>query len=531
MTDSAEGYSFSEITNLPEDWAQYFEVQVTDSEKNEIQPINGTWTFINVDRYQIKIMFKQGMNGSHGGTMDNVKWSDNGRIDCSVVLNVEKLVLEVNGWKDDAEGYAKPTLDVDNIEEIEKYFDYVLTNKETSTNVGLNEQLEYETSYTIALKLKSEFVGNVAVKYLGHEVEETTPYGFLTGVDPLADDPENFYRKPTEKELYIEYKYTGKEITFKLGDWFVESKMQILSGVLAGTDEGVYQVRIGFKKGANSAWGSIDDFDRTPVTVNFVISVDAKIADRFVLKDGIVPPFKFQYDDFTEENKIEEYMYNEGKPLFVTRLARGDSLELLLAQFENGADIKIFDAKGNPITDLSTLLATGMILRLVDGDTILNQLTISVLGDINGDGKVNVTDKTQLNAHIKGNSHFEGARLLACDITGDGKINVTDKSQLNAQLKGDRDIYGNLSLKSSLSALCVVPIKVVSQSQSSIRESNIIEVSKEVKIAISYVSKDNEVVKSAGLESVKSIQSFDGLFIKVVDKKRYAICNRRKEAL
>lgn len=76
-----------------------------------------------------------------------------------------------------------------------------------------------------------------------------------------------------------------------------------------------------------------------------------------------------------------------------------------------------------------------------------------------------------------------------------------------------------------------MPIKVVAQSQSSIRESNIIEFAKEVKIAISYVSEDNEVVKSADLESVKSIQSFDGLFIKLVDKKRYAICNRRKEAL
>ena len=207
-TFCAEGYSFSEITNLPEDWAQYFEVQVLDSEKNEILPTDGTWTFIKVDRYQIKIMFKQGMNGSHGGTMDNVKWSDNGRIDCSVVLNVEKLVLAVNGWIDDAEGYAKPTLNADNIAEIEKYFNYVLTNKETNANVGLNEQLEYETSYTIALQLKSEFSGNVAVKYLGHEVEETTPYGFLTGVDPLADDPENFYRKPTEKELYICIQYT-----------------------------------------------------------------------------------------------------------------------------------------------------------------------------------------------------------------------------------------------------------------------------------------------------------------------------------
>lgn len=534
-TFCAEGYSFSEITNLPEDWAQYFEVQVLDSEKNEILPTDGTWTFIKVDRYQIKIMFKQGMNGSHGGTMDNVKWSDNGRIDCSVVLNVEKLVLAVNGWIDDAEGYAKPTLNADNIAEIEKYFNYVLTNKETNANVGLNEQLEYETSYTIALQLKSEFSGNVAVKYLGHEVEETTPYGFLTGVDPLADDPENFYRKPTEKELYIEYKYTGKEITFKLGEWFIESKMQILSGVLAGTDEGIYQVRIGFKKGANSAWGSIDDFERTPVTVNFVISADAKIADRFVLKDGIVPPFKFQYGDFTEEEKIEEYVYSVEKPLFITRLARGDSFDLLLAQFENGADIKVFDANGNPITDLSTLLATGMILRLVDGDTILNQLTISVLGDVNGDGKVNVTDKTQLNAHIKGNSHFEGARLLACDVTGDGKINVTDKSQLNAQLKGDRDIYGNLSLKSSSSAFRVEPVKVVAQSESEIfsyiKESIIVEFTKEVEMAISYTLEDNEMVQSAGLESVKALQFFDEPFKMLVDKKRYAICNRRKEIL
>lgn len=208
---------------------------------------------------------------------------------------------------------------------------------------------------------------------------------------------------------------------------------------------------------------------------------------------------------------------------------------MLLAQFENGADIKVFDANGNPITDLSTLLATGMILRLVDGDTILNQLTISVLGDVNGDGKVNVTDKTQLNAHIKGNSHFEGARLLACDVTGDGKINVTDKSQLNAQLKGDRDIYGNLSLKSSSSAFRVEPVKVVAQSESEIfsyiKESIIVEFTKEVEMAISYTLEDNEMVQSAGLESVKALQFFDEPFKMLVDKKRYAICNRRKEIL
>lgn len=159
----------------------------------------------------------------------------------------------------------------------------------------------------------------------------------------------------------------------------------------------------------------------------------------------------------------------------------------------------------------------------------------SVLGDVNGDGKVNVTDKTQLNAHIKGNSHFEGARLLACDVTGDGKINVTDKSQLNAQLKGDRDIYGNLSLKSSSSAFRVEPVKVVAQSESEIcsyiKESIIVEFTKEVEMAISYTLEDNEMVQSAGLESVKALQFFDEPFNMLVDKKRYAICNRRKEIL
>ena len=145
-----------------------------------------------------------------------------------------------------------------------------------------------------------------------------------------------------------------------------------------------------------------------------MISADAKIADRFVLKDGIVPPFKFQYGDFTEEEKIEEYVYSVEKPLFITRLARGDSFDLLLAQFENGADIKVFDANGNPITDLSTLLATGMILRLVDGDTILNQLTISVLGDVNGDGKINARDAKLVLQYFNGNKRkfsFRGSKI------------------------------------------------------------------------------------------------------------------------
>ncbi len=106
---------------------------------------------------------------------------------------------------------------------------------------------------------------------------------------------------------------------------------------------------------------------------------------------------------------------------------------------------------------------------------------------------------------------------------------------MNAQLKGDRDIYGNLSLKSSSSAFRVEPVKVVAQSESEIfsyiKESIIVEFTKEVEMAISYTLEDNEMVQSAGLESVKALQFFDEPFKMLVDKKRYAICNRRKEIL
>ena len=129
------------------------------------------------------------------------------------------------------------------------------------------------------------------------------------------------------------------------------------------------------------------------------------------------------------------------------RFARG--LADLLAQFKNGSDIKVFDSKDVEITDMTKVLATGMVLRLMDGTNVLNQLTISVLGDIDGDGKIGTLDKAQLNAYTLGTRKLEGEKLLAGDIDGDGKIGTLDKAQLNAYTLGTRDLYSKLTLKFS----------------------------------------------------------------------------------
>lgn len=532
QTYREEGYTFAEITNLPDDWAQYFEIEVLDSENNPLAQADGTWKFVNVDQYRIKIVYKTGMNKNNGGTADNVKWSDNTKGSWQITLTINKLVLDVKGWIDGSEN-ARAELDADDVAAIEKYFDYEIINTENNQKLPVTATLAYETVYTIALKLKSQFKDNVAVNYFGHEVEETAPYAFQTETDPLADPPTNFYRKPTEKELYFEYKYTGDAITFALGDWYVSDKMQIMSGVLQGTDEGTYLVRVGFKKGAFSAWQSDDDtdFDRAPVTVTFVISQDAKIADKFVLTAAAAAshPFKFQYGDFTEETKIDEYTYSAEKPLFITRLALGDTLAALLAQFENGADIKVYDASGKEITDFSTVLATGMVLRLMDGSAVLNQLTISVLGDVNGDGDVTTVDKAQLNAHTTGTRLLSGAYLLAGEVYDDGDITTVDKAQLNAQTLGTRDIYAALRLSA------VVRSKAASkQSVFSAEKEVFISVAERTAdsgTAVCYAEEKDKTERIAEERQAISVESRNSSLDVLLNEKRYVICNDREVAL
>lgn len=58
----------------------------------------------------------------------------------------------------------------------------------------------------------------------------------------------------------------------------------------------------------------------------------------------------------------------------------------------------------------------------------------ALLGDVNADGYVNVTDLSVLSAHVKGVKVLED--LSYADITGDGVVNVSDVARLSAILKG-----------------------------------------------------------------------------------------------
>ena len=71
----------------------------------------------------------------------------------------------------------------------------------------------------------------------------------------------------------------------------------------------------------------------------------------------------------------------------------------------------------------------------VERENISLDLKIHLKGDINGDGRVNVSDVGKANAHAKKTKDLEGYEFDCADINGDGRVNISDVGKMNAHAK------------------------------------------------------------------------------------------------
>lgn len=99
--------------------------------------------------------------------------------------------------------------------------------------------------------------------------------------------------------------------------------------------------------------------------------------------------------------------------------------ETTVAEFKKNIkaneEITIVDKNGNPV-GRDEIIKTNMHLKL--GDSL--ELSLIVIGDINEDGKMTVTDLAQLKLHYIEETLLQGNNLKAADINGDGEVTITD---------------------------------------------------------------------------------------------------------
>lgn len=72
---------------------------------------------------------------------------------------------------------------------------------------------------------------------------------------------------------------------------------------------------------------------------------------------------------------------------------------------------------------------------VIGEENVVQDVKIHLIGDVNGDGRVNTGDVSKIYAHAKKSTLLEGYEFLCADINGDGRVNTGDTSKAYAHAK------------------------------------------------------------------------------------------------
>ncbi len=107
--------------------------------------------------------------------------------------------------------------------------------------------------------------------------------------------------------------------------------------------------------------------------------------------------------------------------------------------------IKLLNTNGQEVS-LDEPLATGMKVVVTTGQKMFNRnagtrkYTVIVLGDISGDGIINILDMLAAQDDILGKEKLEGCYRTAADITGDNAVNILDMLAIQDDILGKEKI-------------------------------------------------------------------------------------------
>ena len=118
----------------------------------------------------------------------------------------------------------------------------------------------------------------------------------------------------------------------------------------------------------------------------------------------------------------------------IYKISVGSSLTFIKDSINTSQAVSFYDFNGNIIDNINREVKTGdsVVIKVNNVD---NKYIISVLGDLNGDGKINVGDVAKLYRGFK-NNNLVNYEKYSGDVTDDGYINVGDVAKLYRYVKG-----------------------------------------------------------------------------------------------
>ena len=119
---------------------------------------------------------------------------------------------------------------------------------------------------------------------------------------------------------------------------------------------------------------------------------------------------------------------------YLTKIEANTTIAQLKEKIKTNGTIKVLK-DNNEITDTNTLVGTGMQIQIETEKYIA-----IVKADLNGDGKIGLSDLSNIKFSLIGKKQLSTEAQMAGDINGDGKVSLSDMVKLKMYLLGKVNI-------------------------------------------------------------------------------------------
>ncbi len=134
-----------------------------------------------------------------------------------------------------------------------------------------------------------------------------------------------------------------------------------------------------------------------------------------------------------ETDEITLTLVKEGEVTAAyTAVVTGKSTDYLFDDVEDGTYVLKIEKRNH---------ATRTYDIVVAKEDVLQDVSIRLIGDVSGDGKVNAKDHSRIYAHVNKTSLLTGYDMQCADVSGDGKVNAKDHSRLYAHVNKTSPLY------------------------------------------------------------------------------------------
>ncbi len=140
-------------------------------------------------------------------------------------------------------------------------------------------------------------------------------------------------------------------------------------------------------------------------------------------------------------NKLSsaDYMISGGQ---ITGMTKYTTIAQFKANINNDSgDVRVYMPDGTEAT--TGYVGTGMTVRLVVRGITRETLTVIERGDVNGDGRISVSDYTMIRLHILGLKSVEEPYFQAADVNSDGKLSISDYTLIRLDILSLKLIGGS----------------------------------------------------------------------------------------